>query len=230
MKTKNNTEKKAACFSKIFVAMCLFSLMLAVFSGCRASRGGTIVVKEHLSDVVLTINDTEFTLEDIGYYIANGEASVEAQAKIYSPDNTYAYWQKHTNGVFIKLQAKDNVIDNFTRDIILSMAAKDNGMSLSEEELTYCKTSAKQLFDGLNDFQKEEAGITVENLTKAVENAYLAQLYVNSKLENDNSEGYTAEDWALNGVCYKGLLSKYEVKVNEDVWEKVDLGKVTIKR
>lgn len=222
------------CFKKIQFALPITVLMgfliVILLSGCSIKGEETFLVKEHLDETVVKINDHEFTLEDIGYYIANGEASVEAQALTYNPDNPEEYWNKHTNGIFIKVQARQNVMDNFVRDEILAIAAKEQGLTLSDEEKENCKTGAQTMYNQLNAFQKEEAGITVENLKVALENAYLGQNYLKYRLENDGRDDYTEQDWQLNGVCYEGLLNKYKVKVIDSVWEKVDFGKVTIER
>ena len=188
------------------------------------------VVKEHLEDVVLKIDDNSYTLQDIGYYIANGEASVEAQAQMYNPDNPQEYWNKHTNGIFIKVQARENTMDNYIRDEILALAAVEENLSLTEEDMTTCDATVKQLYEQLSKTQKEEAGITEESLRKNIEKALLGQLYIQYRLANDGSDKYTAQDWQLEGVCYKGLLSQYDVEIVDSVWEQVEFGEVTIRR
>jgi len=215
---------------RVYVVIALLMIFLVSVSGCDLGKKKEFKVKEHLNDVVLTINNTEYTLEDIGYYIANGEAAVEAQALIYSPNNPEQYWNKHTNGVFIKVQAKQNVIDNFTRDILLALAAEENGISLSDEEKEQCRAAAQTALGQLNSYQKSEAGVSIDSLNEAMENAYLGQKYIDYRLENDGSDDYTAQDWQVGGLCYKGFMSEYKIKVNDEIWEKVDFGEVTIER
>lgn len=205
--------------------------MLAVvfITGCSVKGEGDFLVKDHLDDVVVEINDSKFTFGDIGYYIANGEAAVEAQALVYNKDNPEEYWNKHTNGIFIKVQTRQNIMDNFVRDSILAMAAKEQGITLSDNEKENCKVTAGEMYKQLSEYQRDNAGITEERLNTAVENAYLGQMFINYKLENSGGD-YTAEDWQLDGVCYEGLLSEYKVKVINKVWEKAEMGKITIER
>lgn len=218
-------------FTKITILFSIIVLSVVMFAGCEFLEGkGEFVVKEHLDDVIVEINDTKLTFRDIGYYIANGEAAVEAQALVYNPDNPEEYWNKHTNGIFIKVQTRENIMDNFIRDTVLAMSAKEQGLSLSDEEKENCVKTAKDLYGQLSAFQREEAGITEETLVKDIENAYLGQKYIEYRLENDGRDDYTQEDWILGGVCYEGLLSKYDVKVITDTWEQAELGTITIER
>lgn len=214
---------------RFFIASVLTFIIFCV-SACSLKGEGEFALKDHLDDVVLKINDAEFTFGDLGYYIANGEAAVEAQALVYNQDNPMEYWNKHTNGIFIKVQTSQNVLDNFIRDAILAIEAKNQGLSLSDAEKENCKTAAEGMFGQLSSFQKEAAGITLESLQRDIENAYLGQIYVTYKLANDGSDDYTASDWQLDGVCYKGLLSQYKIKIENKNWEKAEFGKMTIER
>lgn len=219
--------------NKVNVLCFLFAVML-ILSGCSVKTmihgKEKFIVNEHLEDVVLNINDNSYTMQEIAYYIANGEAGVEAQALVYNPDNPQEYWNKHTNGIFIKVQARQNTMDNYIRDEVLALAAKEQGIALSEEEISNCQKTAEQLYAQLSSYQKEQAGITKESLQNNIEHAYLGQLYIQSRLQNDGSSKYTEQDWQVNGVCYKGLLSEYKVKVVDSVWDNVEFGEVTIER
>ena len=215
---------------KISIVAALVVVFVVSLVGCSFGKKEEFKVKNNLDKVVLTIDDTKYTLGDIGYYIANGEAAVEAQALIYSPEHPEQYWNKHTNGVFIKLEAKQDVIDNFIRDSLLAMAAKEKSISLSDAEKKQCDEAAQSAFEQLSEYQQKEAGITLDNIGKAMENAYLGQKYIEYRLENDGSDDYTAQDWALEGLCYKGLMSEHKIKTNEDIWEKVDFGNISIER
>lgn len=215
---------------RLHVIAAVMLMLIVGISGCGKETKSEFKVKEHLNDVILTINDSEFTLEDIGYYIANGEAAVEAQALVYSPDDPQKYWNKHTNGIFIKVQAKENVMDNFLRDSLLAVAAKEKNILLSDDEKQQCQAAAESAYEQLNSYQCEGAGITVEALAKAMQNAYLGEKYVEYRLENDGTSDYTTEDWQLDGLCYNGLMSEYKIKINNKIWDKVDFGNITIER
>lgn len=217
--------------NKFYVIITLMVVFLVAVTGCNfGKKKEAYKVKEHLDDVVLTINDTDFTLRDIGYYIINGESAVEAQALIYSPDNPEEYWNKHTNGIFIKVQAKQAAIDSFTRDALLAMAAQEQNISLTAEEEEQCKEAVQSALEQLNSYQKTETGIDETTLGEAMEKAFLGGKYVEYRLENDGTDDYTADDWNVEGICYEGLTSQYKIKVNNKVWDQVDFGNVTIER
>ena len=53
---------------------------------------------------------------------------------------------------------------------------------------------------------------------------YLASKYVNTLTE----EGYKMEELELEGSYYKELVSSYNIEVNDEVWDKVVLGELSI--
>ncbi len=212
---------------KILISTVL--ILIFIISGCSVKTEDKYLVKNHLDDVIVKIDDVEYCFGDIGYYITNGEAAVESQALVYNPDDPTEYWNKHTNGIFIRVEARDSVMNNFVKDVILSSEAENQGLSLTDEQKQQCSQSAQTILGQLNNYQKEQAGLTADNIDKALQRACLAQSYIEYKLQNEGSN-YTQDDWNLDGVCYKAILENHKVKVITKIWEKPDFGNITIER
>ena len=69
---------------KILISIVL--ILIFIISGCSVKTEDKYLVKNHLDDVIVKIDDVEYCFGDIGYYITNGEATVESQALVYNPD------------------------------------------------------------------------------------------------------------------------------------------------
>ena len=130
-----------------------------------------------LDKTVFTLDGTDYQLRDMTYYIARQEMEIEKQAMVYDPDDTNAYWGLHTNGKFIRLEAKRAVLDRVVHDMMFYEAAKKEGMELDEKEKQYARDSASDLCYDLSDEQKERAGLTDEEIYEMTDKAALVEKY-----------------------------------------------------
>ena len=55
-----------------------------------------VVFKAHLKDNAIKVDGSIYTLEDVAFYIAYEEMTVEKDALIYDPDDPNKYWNIHT--------------------------------------------------------------------------------------------------------------------------------------
>ena len=88
-----------------------------------------------LDKTVFTLDGTDYQLRDMTYYIARQEKEIEKQAMVYDPDDTNAYWGLHTNGKFVRLEAKRAVLDRVVHDMMFYEAAKKERAGLTDEEI-----------------------------------------------------------------------------------------------
>ena len=104
---------------------------------CLAALYGNRNRFDYLKDLdktVFTLDGTDYQLRDMTYYIARQEMEIEKQAMVYDPDDTNAYWGLHTNGKFVRLEAKRAVLDRVVHDMMFYEAAKKEDMELDEKE------------------------------------------------------------------------------------------------
>lgn len=204
------------------VAACIALMLLA--TGCRQQ---TISVKEHLDTVIVTLDEVQITLGELAYYIYAMERVVEEQAVLYAPDDPESYWNAHVNGVFIKLGAKEGVIQAAIRDRLLSQMAAEEGITITPEEKILLDESARQEYDAMSDYQREETGIDEKAIKETFYKAGMAEKYAKTLMVR---EGLSEEEIAVEGGYYQSLLAEHAVRIDEKAWDKVEFGKVTIKR
>ena len=125
--------KKGTVYLIVITAVIVL-VALSAFFRAGGGKDTTFVFRDNLDLQIMTVDDTSFTLEDIAFYIAYEEMSVEKDAYVYNPDNTNQYWNVHTNGSFVKAAAKQSVIDMAVHDYIFYEGAIERGLSLDEED------------------------------------------------------------------------------------------------
>ena len=55
----------------------------------------SIIKRENLNDIVVTVGEQPVTLREFGYYIAKMEKDVQEKALIYNPNDPMEYWNVH---------------------------------------------------------------------------------------------------------------------------------------
>lgn len=207
---------------RFMAALCI---ALALFiTGCRQQ---TISMKEHLDTVIVTLDEVQITLGELAYYIYAMERVVEEQAVLYAPDDPESYWNAHVNGVFIKLGAKEGVIQAAIRDRLLSQMAAEEGITITPEEKVLLDESAQQEYDAMTDYQKEETGLDEKAIKETFYKAGMAEKYAKTLMAR---EGLSEEEIAVEGSYYQALLAEHAVRIDEKKWDKVEFGKITIER
>ena len=206
-------------------------LLIAVaFTGFIAYRhriqNSKITYKDHLDDVVVQVNDRKLTLKDAAYYVAYEEKTVEEQAVVYDPDNTNKYWNLHIDGEFVRVAASNAVVNMLIHDEIFYELAVDDGIELTQEDIDAYENSESDFWSDLTDIDGQSAlGITEDDLKETMKKAALAQKYQEIYAQLQNAE---TTDYDVSGDGYKALLEKTDYKINEKLWDRVDIGNVTL--
>ncbi|MCI8327464.1 MAG: hypothetical protein HFI37_06780 [Lachnospiraceae bacterium] len=209
---------------QIFVILGLF-IVSAVLIFVAASYGekSQFEYLEHLKDTLFTLDEKEYSLGEISYYIVREEYRIEEQAKIYDAHDTNKYWAIHTNGEFVRLNGKNSALDAAVHDMLLYSEAEKKGIKLDKEEEQYAKNSASDLCYDLSEEQKERAGLTDEIIYDLTKRAALAEKY-QGILAKKNKRNFGAYDY--NGTAYEKMLEKHELFIEEKLWENIPFGNV----
>ena len=204
-------------------------LIAVVLTGFIAYRhriqNSKITYKDHLDDVVVQVNDQKLTLKDAAYYVAYEEKTVEEQAVVYDSDNTNKYWNLHIDGEFVRVAASNAVVNLLIHDEIFYEMAVDDGIELTQEDIDAYENSESDFWSDLTDWQREQLGISEEELDSEMEKIALADKYqsIYAQMHQKEYEAYN-----FNGEAYEALLSEHEYSVNEKVWDRVEFGSVTL--
>ncbi len=181
--------------------------------------------KDHLKDTVFELDGEKYTLEQMNYYIAVQEREVEQQAQVYNPENTVQYWNIHTNRQYIRKTSKEAVLDTAIHHMLLSREAQENGIELTKDEEELAQSNASDLSYDLEDWQKERAGITEEELCVMARKTVLAEKYQRI-LAEENQKNYGSYDYS--GKSYKKMLKKHDLVIHDKLWDEVLIGEVTL--
>ena len=89
----------------------------------------------------------------------------------------------------------------------------------------YLENDESDFWSDLEDWQREQLGISEEELDSEMEKIALADKYQSIYAEMNQKE---YEAYNFNGEAYEALLSEHKYSVNEKVWDRVDFGSVTL--
>ncbi|MCR5451297.1 MAG: hypothetical protein K6F00_01555 [Lachnospiraceae bacterium] len=180
----------------------------------------------HLNDVVAVIDNEELTLEELLFYVTYQENKVEHDARIYNPENSRDYWNIHTNGSFIKEEAKDVVIGMAIHDRIFFKMARENNTVLTTEERQNREDTRSDFWSDLYPEQREIVSGHSEALDIAIDRIALAEKAQREAAEADGV-GFSQYNWAAKEFL-ENIKSKHDVKIIEDIWDHIVLGDITL--
>ena len=209
--------------AKVFVICAQIEQELAELS--EEEKKEYLVYNEALDKTAVTVDDVSLTLKDIAFYVAYEEKTVQEQAILYNPDNPRQYWNVYTDGQFVKLTAKQAALDMAVHDEIFYQMAVAEGVKLDVTEQEYLENDESDFWSDLEDWQREQLGISEEELDSEMEKIALADKYQSIYAEMNQKE---YEAYNFNGEAYEALLSEHKYSVNEKVWDRVDFGSVTL--
>ncbi|MBU5430680.1 hypothetical protein KQI22_11505 [Kineothrix sp. MSJ-39] len=226
------TDKKV-----LFGFLLLFGLILvlAVLSVWGRHRD-TFDYEAHLDETVFSVDETDVTLREFGYYIYEVEAYVDQQAKAYDSGSPQSYWNVHFSAGkksrFLKDMAKDTAVNTCLAEIIYADMAKQDGYELTAEEKDTATEQAATLLSDMTKAQIEKTGLTQElvqkiELRKALAAGY-AQDYV-QKVDLQGYEGAPSELISGNGAYFqKEILPKHHVVFAKKLLNELYFGKITV--
>lgn len=215
--------KKILVFSLIAAVIIVMTIL---YYGSRKM----LVFPENLDKTAVTVDGKELSLADIAFYIAYEETTIEAQAEIYSPENTNAYWNLHVDGQFVQVAGKQAAMDMAVHDQIFYELAIEEGLELSSEEEAALASKEGDFWADLTEEQKERLGVEEEKIYETMKHLALAEKYQTMLTERNgfDEEGHSYDSYSISGSNYEKILNDHTYEINEKVWDKVDFGNVVV--
>jgi len=213
-------------FNKRFIITCVCLVLIAAnVVYMKVQKNKKTSYSESLHDVVLTVDGKDYELCDLAYYIAKQETKVQEEALLYNPKNVNEFWNVHTNGRFIRLAVKDNTMSRAIHDFIFGDMANERGLILDDKEMEMAENDAADFWDDLGEERQALTGVDFDAILVSVKNEALAlkmaELYAK---ENDKS----ASTYEYDASGYKELLKEHTYVVNEDIWDDLIFGWITL--
>ncbi len=224
--SKWNNRVIITCILCIAICICAF---MFIYYG---NKNEDFEYNQHLYENVLTIESDDgvvesvnVNLQEMAYYIMNVEGDINDMAHQYDSEHPDRYWLLRIEATYdMKDYAKDLAFDTCVRNFIYYMEALKAGMELTEEELELASDDTKTIMENLTGKQMDMSDYSEESLFNLEKKLYLATKYVNSMTK----QGYSVVDLELEGSYYNEILNKYNVRINDEIWDKVVLGNLTI--
>ena len=212
--------------TKRFILGLVIIVIVTGFLSYRSSeQRKDLVFSEELSRLAVTVDDVELTLYDMAFYVAYQEKEVQEEAVIYNDEKPRKYWNAHTNGWFVRSVAEQAVVDMAVHDEIFYRMALAEEIVLDEREEEYLANEVYDFCSDLTEKQFASLGVGAEDIEMAMRKIAIANKY-QSILSQMEGLDYTEYDYM--GSAYEELLAGHEVEVNENVWDRISVGSVTV--
>ncbi len=195
-----------------FVALLLVLILVLAFTvGCNSSKPKEV---KDLEKVILTINDKDYTLQDIMYvlYVVESNAADDINRAIALGETESDYWleKDDVTGKTVRELTKESVLDVAENVIIQAQLAEKEGYVLTEDDLDTVDMEVQDVLDYMYGQPEYLArtGFTKENLTELVKQFNLAYKYSMdqiSKIQVDQSmidSDIKPEDYAQVEIEY----------------------------
>lgn len=139
---KESLKKVAACVSAAALSVSMLTACGNQKTPELAEGAVTSLSDEETQKVALKVNDTEISAGELQYYIYNAAMmTIYNIDKNFNGDLTNFDWDQKVDGKPIEEAILNTAIDNAAADCITIEKGKENGISLSDDEMSQVETS-----------------------------------------------------------------------------------------
>ena len=209
------------------IVLAIIVVVLGFYSINANGKRQKIDYQSSLDKLAVTVNESKLTLKDLAFYVAYEEYEVENQAHVYNPDNTNKYWNTHIDGEFVRITARDSAMQMAVHDEIFFQMAVEEGVKLTDEEKNYVRNTVNDFKNDMEDYgQLENLDIDIKVYEDTIEKIALAQKYQEIYAE---LKGHKKSDYDFENEKYKKLLKNNKYKINKSIWERIEMGNITLR-
>ena len=210
------------------------SVIVNIEQAERSQDTSDVPDKEAASDALVV------TLKELGYYIYKAETEGNITALNYDADNPKAYWnlymnQDGSNSGYVSDLARDAALDYCIRDTLYDMEAERAGFTPEADELADAAYDAEKMYSELSETAKKNTGLDETLMKEMAEREYTAHAYMRMLAKRDVENGNASsvleavtKYYDIGGTYYTDLLDSYSITVNDELWNNVRVGFVTI--
>ncbi len=139
---KESLKKVAACVSAAALSVSMLTACGNQKTPELAEGAVTSLSDEETQKVALKVNDTEISAGELQYYIYNAAMmTIYNIDKNFNGDLTNFDWDQKVDGKPIEEAILNTAIDNAAADCVTIEKGKENGISLSDDEISQVETS-----------------------------------------------------------------------------------------
>ena len=157
---KDQKEKRRANLFSLL--MFLLVIAVGVSAVQRAKEMQKIDYLEYLDEWAVAIDEKEYAFRDLAFYLAYQEMTTEKQAEVYDLKQPVKYWNIHTNGVFVRAEAKKMAMEMAVHDEIFYQMADKNQIELNQKETEYMENQKLDFWNDLEEEGQTRLGVSFE--------------------------------------------------------------------
>lgn len=129
------------------------------------------------TDAIITINNTKLTIEDFLYDIYLVKLERDKWNESYKEVLGIDYWDYEFDGVNMEMLAKDTIMTRVILYDVLSNQAKEEGISLSNEEVDVIESDVDKLIQSITEARLNDSGLNREILINTLTKLTLGDKY-----------------------------------------------------
>lgn len=196
----------------IIICLCMY-LLTMVLTACGGKEGSTKVVftTGMSKDEVFRIGERSCTRAELMIYLATTKNQYE---EVYGEE----IWQTSLNGVTLKDNVKETVLEKIAQIKTMYLLAKEKEISLSEQEEQAVKQAAFEYFSSLSDVEIELLEVSVDTVeTLYTEYAMANKVYlymikdINPEISDDEARTITVQHIFMRTYTKDGAGNVYPV-------------------
>lgn len=191
---------------KYFYAFTIALLLCCFALGCNKKD-------DFRENVVITVNETEISIDQAKFYAYNKQANYEVY---YLVSGAKLDWKapydasNDNSNVTMEDLVKKEVIEQMKKVVLVSNHAKDEGITLNDNDLKEIDALVEEFINDSKDKLINKIGKDKSVLTTV----FTRQKYIDKLYENLD----IADDADAQNELYKELLSEAKVMINEELW------------
>ncbi|ABX41245.1 hypothetical protein [Lachnoclostridium phytofermentans] len=191
----------------------LLSCLLFALSSCSKTISLTA------DSTVVSVGETTITLDEMMYHVLLAKMQGELYASFLGEKD---FWTKeYEPSVTMADQMKQYALDNAIKYEILYEMAENKDYSLTEEELSVSEAQAEDIEKTIPEEELKSLGLTNELIEKIQRKISLSTKYYEDYLLTLSADEKEAK--LRFEEKFEELKKEYQVKVNNSIWEKVDI-------
>ena len=227
----NKTEKKAIIIILIVCVILLAATMLGKLLG-------KFRYEAHLDEAVVTVDDTEISLREFGYYIYEVEAFVQEQALLYDAENPKLWWNTYfmtePDSQFIAHYANQVAIETCVMEEIYYQEALREGIVLTDVEEAEAIAEAQKTMGAITQEQLDATGLNQAIIVTMKKKEKTSVKYARYLVENQRIVGYSGNPEELvnwDGAYYREEVKPlHQVETKDKLLDQIQLGTITVNR
>lgn len=175
---------------------------MTLMSGCSKKE-------DPATTIAVTVNDTDIHLNEMMYYIMAVESTGAQYEAAYQQYTGTSYWDQKDpndpNGLTVREQAKNYVMDTAEMYEILYDKAEKGGYTLTDDEKTQAEDNAEQILSNISDEQ-----LKVTGFTKAMLSGVQQKITLGGKYSNDLIDGFDIDDDGIKATIKRDDYKQYK--------------------